>query len=60
MSTELDDSDESHRRDCLARHLLKSWSFEDICNWLNEKKHSHPFREDMRGRLNRIKKENRK
>lgn len=50
---------ESHRRDCLARHLLCRWTRQDIVEWLASPKHGEAFREDMRSRLNRVKQENR-
>ncbi|WP_443190134.1 hypothetical protein [Pseudomonas indica] len=46
---------EASRRDCLARHLLSNWCRTDIVEWLNNPKHGEAFREDMRGRLNRLK-----
>ncbi|WP_296231495.1 hypothetical protein [uncultured Pseudomonas sp.] len=52
--------DEARRRDCLARHLLGSWTRQDIVDWLAQTKRSEAFREDMRNRLNRLKQENRK
>jgi len=43
---------EIHRRDCLARHLLRTWTRQDITEWLNDPKKNNNFREDMRIRLN--------
>ena len=43
---------EIHRRDCLARHLLRTWTRQDITEWLNDSKKNNNFREDMRMRLN--------
>jgi hypothetical protein len=43
---------EVHRRDCLARHLLQRWSRQEIVDWLNDPKKTDRFREDMRERLN--------
>lgn len=48
---------ESHRRDCLARHLLSRWTRQEIVDWLDRPKHGEAFREDMRTRLNRMKQE---
>ena len=45
-------SEETFRRDCLARHLLRRWSREEITNWLNDPKKTERFREDMRTRFN--------
>lgn len=53
-------TEETHRRDCLARYLLASKTRQDILDWLNQPKKTEPFREDMRARLNRLKQENRK
>lgn len=52
--------DEARRRDCLARHLLSSWTRQDIADWLAQPKRGDAFREDMRNRLNRLKQENRR
>lgn len=43
---------ETHRRDCLARHLLRRCSRQEIVDWLNDPKKPERFREDMRERLN--------
>lgn len=45
-------TEEPHRRDCLARHLLRHWSRQEIVDWLNDPKKTERFREDMRERLN--------
>jgi hypothetical protein len=45
-------TEETHRRDCLARHLLRCWSRQEIVDWLNDPKKPERFREDMRERLN--------
>jgi len=52
--------DESHRRECLARHLLSSWTRQTIADWLAHPKRGDAFCEDMRDRLNRLKQENRR
>jgi len=44
--------EEVHRRDCLARHLLRRWSRQEIVDWLKDPKKTERFREDMRERLN--------
>lgn len=49
--------DEAHRRDCLARFLLNTWTRQAITDWLETQRRRPAFREDMRGRLNRIKQE---
>lgn len=51
---------ESARRDCLARHLLKTKTRDEIVAWLEHRKRGEAFREDMRARLNRVKQEKRK
>lgn len=45
-------AEETHRRDCLARHLLRRWTRQEIVDWLNDPKKQERFREDMRKRLN--------
>lgn len=45
-------AEETHRRDCLARHLLRRWTRQEIVEWLNDPKKHERFREDMRQRLN--------
>lgn len=45
-------AEESYRRDCLARHLLRRWSRQEIVDWLSDPKKHECFREDMRIRLN--------
>lgn len=49
--SELSD-EETYRRDCLARHLLRRWTRQEIVEWLNDPKKHQNFREDMRTRLN--------
>lgn len=51
---------EADRRECLARHLLRQWTRQEITDWLHHPKKNEAFREDMRGRLNRLKREYRK
>ncbi|EQM70969.1 hypothetical protein QYE80_16710 [Pseudomonas tohonis] len=50
-------TDENSRRECFARHILRTWTRQDIVDWLASPKRGAAFREDMRDRLNRIKKE---
>ncbi|HCK4809035.1 hypothetical protein RMD16_25755 [Pseudomonas aeruginosa] len=52
--------DDEHRRECLARHMLRNWTFDEIRDWLKKPKRTEAYREDMRARLNRLKQENRK
>lgn len=51
---------ESHRRECLARHLQRRWNPQEIREWLDDRKKTEAFREDMRARLNRLRQENRR